>query len=157
MELVEIPLNRYRYNFRQLKWPEETRLKFLPGEDQRKVILAAALVDISGLPIAGSDSRKVINAIPESVLWRIWVLYRGNLPSDRYFSSGGLYQAPDQNTHAEQNRLHEEQTEDVADRAFSEVERQFGVEGVEEARNITHRMFETARREGKLIPVKETS
>ncbi len=38
----------------------------------------------------------ILKNLPDAVFWRIWVVYRGNLPEDRYYTSGGLYEAPDQ-------------------------------------------------------------
>jgi hypothetical protein len=37
----------------------------------------------------------VILKIPPALRWRIWVVYRGNQPVDRYFSTKGLYEDPD--------------------------------------------------------------
>lgn len=51
MSLVEIPLNHYRYRFRRLNYEEEFALEVRPGEDARKLVLAAAMVDVSGLPV----------------------------------------------------------------------------------------------------------
>jgi hypothetical protein len=93
--LVEIPLNSYRYNFRRLTWREEVRLNFAKTDDQRKVIMARAMVDVSGLKVTPESAMQILNHIPDALFWRIWLLYRADLPRERYFSSGGLYTAPD--------------------------------------------------------------
>jgi hypothetical protein len=86
VSFVEIPLNKFVYRFRRLSWREELRLKFKPKDDQRRVVLALALHDVSGLVLSPSEATKALQAIPEAVLWRIWVLYRADLPAERYYT-----------------------------------------------------------------------
>jgi hypothetical protein len=128
MTLIEIPLNRYRYHFRQLKWKETTRIKVTAEEGSRRavmltaqVILAAALVDVSGMNITRADARKIFETLPEAVLWKMWVLYQGNLPKERYYTAGGIYTAPEQATHQRTSREEDENTGVAADRAMSEM------------------------------------
>jgi hypothetical protein len=143
---IEIPLNTYTYRFRRMNWTEEIKLRFKPGEDQRKVVLALALTDVSGLAVSRADALKILSALPEAILWRVWLVYRGNLPPDRYYSTGALYQAPDVATHHARNQQIEDQADETADRAMA---------AVEQADEVSRRMFEAARREGKLVPAKE--
>ncbi len=154
MTFVEIPLNKFVYRFRRLTWREELQMKFVPKDDQRRVVLATALHNVSGLALSRSDARKAVQALPEAVLWRVWVLYRADLPADRYYTSGGLYAAPDPNTHRAQIEVEERRADAVTDRAMAEVERQFGGKGVTDAMDISQRMFEQARREGRLQPAR---
>ena len=59
-------------------------------------MLALALADVSGLAITSpEDARAVVSKIPKTLRSRIWIVYRGNLPEDRYFSSADLYIAPE--------------------------------------------------------------
>lgn len=97
--LIEVPLNSFRYHFRRLTWQEEMGLSFAKADDQRKVILAKAPVDVSGLPVTSVEALKILKAIPEAIFWRIWLVYRGNLPPERYYTSGGLYETPDPMTY----------------------------------------------------------
>jgi hypothetical protein len=100
MGMIEIPLHSLRYRFRSLTWQEEFRIPFSATEDQRKTLLAHALVDISGLKIpSAAEARTVLDQIPPALFWRIWVVYRGSLPEDRYYATKGLYDAPDQKTY----------------------------------------------------------
>jgi hypothetical protein len=96
MGMIEIPLHSFRYRFRSLTWQEEFRIPFSVTEDQRKTLLSHALVDISGLKISSvAEARMVLDQIPPALFWRIWVVYRGSLPEDRYYTTKGLYDAPD--------------------------------------------------------------
>jgi hypothetical protein len=72
MGMIEIPLHSLRYRFRSLTWQEEFRIPFSATEDQRKTLLAHALVDISGLKIpSAAEARTVLDQIPPALLWRI--------------------------------------------------------------------------------------
>lgn len=90
---VEIPLNKFVYRFRRLSWREELRMKLGPKDDQRRIVLATAVRDVSGLVLSRSDAKKAVQAIPEAVMWRFWVLYWADLPVDRYYTSGALRQS----------------------------------------------------------------
>jgi hypothetical protein len=150
--LIEVPLNSYRYHFRRLTWLEETRLSFSKIDDQRKVILAHAMVDISGMPVTPEEAMQVLKHIPDALFWRIWIVYRGNLPQERYYTSGGLYEAPD--PMAYQQRIYDdgEAVEAVVDAATAKLESKFGKTGVEEAEDISRQMFRQAERAGTLVP-----
>jgi hypothetical protein len=132
MAPIEVTLNSYRYHFRRLTWQEEARLQFSKTEDQRKTIMARALVDVCGLPVTTEQAIVILQSIPDAVFWRIWVVYRGNLPEDRYYTSGGLYEAPDQMTYRQ--RIYDDgvAVEVAADVATAKLERQFGRDGVPE-------------------------
>lgn len=96
MHLVEVRLNSFLYRFRRLTWIEESALKVPEGEDARNVLLAHALHDGSGMPVGlVEDAARIVRAIPRTLRWRIWVIYRGNLPGDRYYRMKGLFEAPE--------------------------------------------------------------
>jgi hypothetical protein len=154
MSLIEVPINSYRYHFRRLTWPEEIRLAFKPNEDQRKVILSNALADVSGLKVTVPQALEILKKLPDAIFWRIWILYRGNLPEERYYTSGGLYEAPDQMSYQQRIQHDADDAEAVADEATALVERRFGGAGVEEAESISRQMFMKARQEGKLTPAR---
>ena len=137
MHLVEIPLSKFVYRFRRLTWQEEARVQIADREDPRLVVLAHALHDISGLPVTSfEDARSVIAKIPGTIRRRIWVLYRGNLPDDRYFSTKGTYQAPD---HQAYNKRLIDTGE--ASGENTEIERRHGTEEAQAARELEQRML----------------
>jgi hypothetical protein len=152
MALVEIPLNSFRYRFRRLTWREEIRIPFTPAEDHRKTLLIHALSDISGMPVESQDdARKILNQLPEKILSKIWVLYRGNGPEERYYTSRGLYDAPDQKVFVQRVQEQNEAVGRVADRATEQMERRFGAKELAEAREVESRMVEAVKKQGKLV------
>jgi hypothetical protein len=42
---------------------------------------------------------KVLKHVPPALRWRIWVVYRGNLSTDAYYTTRGLFEAPDYQVH----------------------------------------------------------
>lgn len=151
-ELVEIPLNSFRFRFRRLSWQDEYRISFPPGEDQRKILLSHALVNISGLSVTSvEDARKVLDQVPPALFWRIWVLYSGNLPANGYYQTTGVYTAPDQR--ARQKRVYEDEepVETVADTATRRMEHTLGPKESREARSIEAEIVAAAKRAGSLV------
>lgn len=118
--MIEINLNSFVYRFRRLTWVEEASCPIPPGADAREVFLALALTDVSGYVIQSiEEATKIVKAIPRTLRWRLWVIYRGSLPADRFFSTKGLYDAPDAETHA--RRLAEDDERKLDDPRFEEV------------------------------------
>lgn len=77
MVTVDIRLNRYQYRFRKLTYREEFALDRKAGVDGRKTILAAAMVEVSGLPILSpADALLILTTVPAPVLNRVWALPR---------------------------------------------------------------------------------
>lgn len=141
MHLVEIPLSKFTYRFRRLTWQEEARVKIADGEDTRLVVLAHALHDISGLPVTSfEEARSVIAKIPATIRRRLWVLYRGNLPEDRYFTVMGLYDAPD-------HRAYNKRLIDTGEASGEDaaIERRFGTEEAQAARELEQKLLGDAR------------
>jgi hypothetical protein len=86
MDLIEVSLNSYRYHFRRLSWFEEIRLPFAPNEDQRKTIVSHALADVSGLKVTVAQALDILKRLPDAIFWKIWILYRRNLPEEQNHS-----------------------------------------------------------------------
>ncbi len=136
-QFVEIPLNSFRYRFRRLAWYEELKIPFTKTEDQRLTFLAQALNSVSGLLITTpADATKILTQLPPAIFWRIWIIYRGGLPDDRYFSTSGLYKAPDQRTYAKRLYEDEEAVEAQVDQVTRQMEAEFGIAEVREARAV---------------------
>jgi hypothetical protein len=153
---VEVQLNRYKYRFRKLTYSEEFGLELQPGDDARKVILAAAMTEVSGLPISSRDhALSILTVIPKPVLDRVWVLYKSGIPEDRFFTTKGLYRSPDTHQLSQIQAKSEEARSEVVDRAVSQMEAKFGRKEVQETLDIERRLFEDARRRG--VVTKATS
>lgn len=144
MPLVEVRLHSFLYRFRRLNWREEASVRPADGEDFRDAILATALHDISGLKITSlTDARAVIRKVPKTIRTRLWVVYRGNLPDERYFTTGGLYEAP--SPQAYNKRLIDDGDAD-SDPAEAEMLRRFGPAEVHAARQMEQAMVAGTRK-----------
>ena len=95
MEPVEIKILQYTFRFRQLSWREETAIKFDKDVDRARLVLAHALVEVSGLKVnTVAEAEKVLGVIPKTVITRMITLWRGSYPVPRRFGTTGLYKAP---------------------------------------------------------------
>lgn len=150
MALIEIPINSYRYHFRRLTWQEEARLKFPKGEDQRRILLAAALVDISGLPVTPEQALEALRLMPEAIIWRIFVFYGGKLPQNEYYYSAPIFSAPTPTSYFDRIRNEEHENDTAADAAASQLQHRISPDPDEE--NISRLMFRKAKESGSLTP-----
>jgi hypothetical protein len=140
-DLVEVRLNSFLYRFRRLTWIDESTIKIPTGEDARTHILAYALHDVSGMPVTSpEDAERIVRAIPYTFRWRIWVIYRGNLPSDRYFTMNGLFEAPEPQVYNQRLTDGEKATDTVLD----EVARKHGATEASEAHDLGQQMLANA-------------
>lgn len=150
MSTVEVPLGKYRYRFRQLTHGEEFALSQVTGEAIARSALSVALEDVSGTSVTSEGASLIVGALPQSVLTRMWVLYKAGLPEDRFFKTKGLFRAPEPNKITRQVQREERQIEGKIDRSLSEMERRFGAAEIAETKAIEQRLFEDARRRGSL-------
>ena len=154
MALIEIPLNSYRYHFRRLTWPEETSLQFPPREDQRKIFLSHAMVDVSGLPVTQPQALAILKQLPDAIFWRIWLLYRSDLEPDRYYTSGGLYEAADPMTYRKQIHDDQQTRENLADSASAALASKYGQAGLDEAESICRQIVRVAGPRASQLPAR---
>ncbi len=129
---------------------------FPPRSDQRRVVLSRALTQVTSgeaaRKVSRSEAETIIRNLPEAILWRIWLVYRGNLPNDRYYSSGGLYTAPEPMAYHRKIEEHEEATGAQADQAHERLHQQFGAEAAADAAHIGQTMLKNAQKAGVLRP-----
>jgi hypothetical protein len=149
MDTVEIKLLKYAFIFRQLTWRDEFKVKYDPKKDRFRSHLAAALVEVSGLKVnTAEEAMKVLDAMPQSVINRVFVLYKGGLPEPRIFSTVGLYKAPEPSRFVKKFEEVEEQRERVMDKIESEMEQKFGSKELEEAREVERLMAKNSKLRG---------
>jgi hypothetical protein len=153
MDLTEIKLLKYKFLFRQLAWREEVSIKTDPKKNRLRSILAHALVEISGLKIDTADAAlKVLDAIPMSVIQRVFILWRDASPVPRLFTTTGLYKAPQPNQLVKEFEKIEEQREHVMDMVEQEMEKKFGRKELEEARAVERQMAINSKMRGATKP-----
>ena len=134
MGTFEVKLLQYVFVFHDLKWREEFSIKF--GEkDRLRTILAHALDEVSGIKIESiADAHRVLDAIPSAVIYRIFVLYKGNLKTFRSFTTVGLWRAPEPSKVIKKIEEAEEEREHIMDRVEQEMIAKFGRKELAEAR-----------------------
>jgi len=158
MDYVEIKLNSFLYRFRRLTWTEQATLKFPPKEDQRLILMAHAMTDVSGFTIASvADALTILKRIPAPIQWRLWVIYQGKLPPERYYSCGGLYEAPEPVVHIKRMFEEGDRTKDEDEILDAQLAQRFGAEELREARELESRMAAQAQQVGTVTRPKETS
>ena len=149
MEPVEIKILKYTFRFRELSWREETSIKFEPGEDRMRTVLAHAMTEVSGLKVnSPEEAKKVLNAIPATVIQRMVILWRGHYPAPRRFSTTGLYQAPATEVVARRMKEVEAQREQVMDKVETEMRQKFGDKEVQEALELERLMLKNSKMRG---------
>jgi hypothetical protein len=155
METVEVKILKYTFRFRQLSWREELSLK--PSkEDRRRVLLAQALDEVSGLKVTSpEEALKVMKALPESIIQRVFIVYRGSLQPPRVFTTTGLYRAPEPNRMAQQFEYEEEKREEIMDKVEAEMQAKFGRKELEETRAIERQMLKNSKMRGLTKPTSD--
>src|SRR5277367_3747905 len=150
MDLIEVILLNYRFKFRRLFWKEEFELQ-ANGRDERRVVLAAALVEVSGLKINSfEEAWRVLEpgVIPTPILHRVFIIYKGKQPETRMFTTLNLYKAPDTATYGQKIAEEVNATEEMADSATKRMEEQFGKKELAEAAEIDRQILKGARMKG---------
>jgi hypothetical protein len=145
MDLIEVILLNYRFKFRPLFWKEEFDLK-PEGKDERRVLLATALVEVSGLKIKNfEEAYRVLNALPTSILHRVFLIYKGKQPETRVFTTYDLYKAPDTTAYGQQLTDEEVATDKAVDAAVARMEQQFSKKELEETAEIDRQIIAGAK------------
>jgi len=146
---VEVKILKYVFRFRQLPWQEETIIKFPKGENRLRHILSYALTEVSGLKVESpEDAMKVLRALPEAVVQRVFVLYKGSLPMPRLFSTVGLYKAPEPGKFIKRIEEVEEQRDRIMDRVEREMEQKFGKQELHEQLELERQMARNSKMRG---------
>lgn len=149
MSTVEINLLNYKFQFRPLSWREEFSMKFEPNKDRLRTILSHALVEVSGLPVKSMvDAMKVLEAIPGTVIYRLFVIYKGSVPPARSFTTLGLYKAPEPNRMVKKFEEAATEEEQTSERFSREMEQRFGRQELEEQREMERLMFKNSKARG---------
>jgi len=146
MDTVEVRLLKYAFRFRPLSWREELGMVFPPKADRRRVLLSHALAEISGLKVnTAEEGLKVMDALPISVVHRVFILYRAALPEPRVFTTIGLYKAEEPNAFHGRIEKSEEETERIMDRVEQEMAQKFGRAELAEQRAQEAEMLKNSR------------
>lgn len=148
MDLIEVILLNYRFKFRRLFWKEEFDIK-AGDRDERRVILATALVEVSGLQISSFDEAyRVILAIPTPILYRVFLIYKGKQPESRRFTSKNLYKAPEPTAFGTRIAEADAALDEKVDPVIKRMEDQFGKQEVAEAAEVERQIVAGSKYRG---------
>ena len=151
-DLVNVELLHYKFRFKKLTWREEMAIHVDKDKDPLRDILSYALVQVSGLlPVSIEESKKVIAAIPEPIMTRVWKVYRGLLPPAKKFSTIDLYQAPKPSAFMGKVMEDDNKEESTHDKMVREMEARFGKAEVADEAELSRRLLEQARKERRIF------
>lgn len=149
MSTIEIPLLNYIFHFKRLTWREEFAIKYEPKRNRMRTLLAHALLNVSGITVATvEEAWKVIAPIPDPILSRVFIIYKGSLSEAKMFTTLGLYRAPEPNRFARHFEKAEQEREKVMDKVEQEMESKFGRKEVEEALEVERQMAKNSKLRG---------
>jgi hypothetical protein len=153
MNTVEIKLLKYAFRFRQLSWREEFKIKYDPKQDRIRTLLSHALEEISGLKVTSVDeATKVLTALPQSVINRVFILYKGETDEPRLFTTTGLYKAPEPHRFVKKYEEIEEKRERIMDKVEAELEQKFGRKELDETIETERLMAKNSKLRGASKP-----
>jgi len=147
MEQVEVKLLNYTFRFKRMLWREDFAIKFPPNKDPQRVMLGAALLEVSGLkPKDIDEALRVMDAIPAAIVNRVFRICRGSFPPSRRYSVSKLYHAPAPVTYVRKMEEEEDREDVVHDRLVQEMESRFGPKELAETRDIERQIVAAAKR-----------
>jgi hypothetical protein len=153
MNTVEIKLLKYAFRFRTLTWREEFKIKYDPKKDRLRTMLAHALEEVSGLKVkSAEEATKVLDALPQSVVNRVFILFKGETPEPRLFTTTGLYKAPEPSRFVKKVEEIEEKRERVMDKVEAELEQKFGRKELDETIEVERLMAKNSKLRGVTKP-----
>jgi hypothetical protein len=149
MEIVEVKILQYTFRFRQMSWRDEGAIRFEKGGNRLRTILSHALVEVSGLKVGSpQDALKVLRPLPDAVIQRCFILYKGSFPMPRRFSTMGLYKASEPGKFVARIAEVEEQRDKIMDRVEQELESKFGKQELTEQLELERQMAKNSKLRG---------
>jgi hypothetical protein len=131
--MIDITIGNYVFSFKELSWWVESNLQ-VGCKDARRVVLASALVEVSGLPIENfEDAETALNAIGLPIIHRVFLTYKSRLTKSAY-RIAPLYQAPKAKSFQIALQEQEQEIEAEVDSYFQD--RRFSRADLEEARKV---------------------
>lgn len=147
VEIVEVKLLSYKFQFRRIRWREQAAIHFDKKKDPQRVLLAHALLEVSGIkPKDSAEAVRVMDAIPAAIVTRVFKLWRGSFPPARRFTTSRLYRAPEPSQYSTHIRIDEQEEDFEHDRVVSSMESKFGLQEVAETRDLNQKILSAARR-----------
>jgi len=147
VEQVEVKLLKYTFQFKRLRWRQEFAIKFPPKSTPQRIILAHALLEVSGIqPKTLDEAIKVMEAVPMAIVVRVFRIWKGTFPPARYFTSSQLYVAPEPLSYIKKLSDDMEKDESDHDRNIRSAESKFGSQQLKETRELEQKILAGAQR-----------
>jgi hypothetical protein len=147
MITLEFPLQQFNLKFKALNWREEFAVDCSKGKDSRRVLLSAALAEVSGLQIQTfEEAYRILETLPSQVIGRVFVMYKGSLPKPKTFKLTPLYKAPEPSSYM--NRVAEDENKE--DDRHEQVMRdtRFSAQELKEAEEADQRVMRASGMRG---------
>jgi hypothetical protein len=149
MKTVEVKILQYVFHFRQMLWREETLIKFDKNTNRLRTILSHAMTEVSGIKVdSPGAAMKLLRVLPETVVERVFILYKGSMPNPRRFATVGLYKAPEPGKLVKRMAEVEEQRDQTMDRVEREMEQKFGKQEIRETLEAERQMIKNSKLRG---------
>jgi len=149
MKTVEVKILQYVFHFRQMSWREETAIKFKKEDSRLRTILSYAMTEVSGLKVESpAAAMKLLRVLPEAVVQRVFILYKGSAAAPRRFATVGLYKAPEPGKLIKRMAEVEEQRDATMDRVEREMEQKFGKQEIMETLEAERQMIKNSKMRG---------
>lgn len=144
---VEVKLLKYTFRFKRLLWREEFAIKFPADANPQRIVLAHALLEVSGLkPSNTAEALKVLNAVPMAIVERVYRIWKGTFPTSRRFTASRLYKAPDPVTYTKRLDEREVVEDNAHDQMLRQAESKFGSQELQEAREVEQKILRAAKK-----------
>ena len=137
---VEIKLLNHILKLRRLTWGDYMNLTF--EKEFRKVVLSAALVEVSGKPFTPAETLILLNTLPAALIDKIYTIYIGSLDDRRKFSSKSLTEAPTALEFSARMETEQNNQRREVDEVEQQLEARFGRQALEEEKALSARILQ---------------
>jgi hypothetical protein len=146
LDQVEIKLLNYAFKFKKLYWREEFAIKLTPESYPPRIILAHALLEVSGIvPTDANEALRVLDAMPIAIVDRVYRIWKGSFPASRRFTASRLYKAPEPLFFANRAEIVKDEGDSEHDRMMRSAEAKFGSQQMNETRELEAKILSAAK------------
>jgi hypothetical protein len=144
---VEVKLLKYTFRFKRLLWREEFAIKFPPKANPQRVVLAHALLEVSGIkPKDADEAKRVLDAVPMAIVERVYRIWKGSFGPARRFTASRLYRAPDPVSYTRKVDETERDEDTAHDQMMRRAESKFGTQQMAETRELEKKILDAAKK-----------
>lgn len=138
---IEIKVAGHTLRFKTMSWRDTMRFRKEFSQTKRD-ILKFSLTHVGDLEVDFKASVKIIDALSDPIVARLFTIYMGSYPDKKKFYSVRLWSAPEATDY---NRKIEEDIQTKEDATEKMLEEKFGREALNEEQELYHRMMAGTR------------